>query len=344
MIETYSKFAIIVIIFLAVSAIFFSSDDETIIGQSLIVGIESTELSKAEKRILEKIKPGGVVLYSRNIDSVAQLKKLIASLQDISMQTSGLPLFIFIDEEPEGAYRLGIYRGVFNSGYPHWNAISAQTKFAKELCINVILAPVLDYPLVKNSFIKKRIPPIQSLEDFENFSQSFIRTLSDNGMLSTLKHFPGAGLLHDDTHNTISQFTGQALLDTSLSIFQKGINSGAAFVMTTHGIYTDIDPHNIATVSKAIIVDLLRKKMHFQGLIITDDISDMALVNKKNDLAQTSMLALKAGNNMIMFSHYLGKTERIFDEIKRSMDADPELLFQIKENYDKVGAYKFRYL
>jgi len=319
-------------------------DYANIIGQSLIVGIDSTELTPKEKAIFEKIKPGGVVLYSRNIESISQLKKLITDMQAISLKSSGLPLFIFMDEEPEGAYRLGIYKGVFNSGYPNWDRIEQQTKIAKDIGINVILSPVLDYPLTKNTFIKKRIPPIASIEDFTDFNDGFIQTLSRNGMLSTIKHFPGAGLLLRDPHDSTPQFSGRSLLETSLDIFQKGIDSGAQFVMTTHAVYSDIDPDNVATVSMRIVSDLLIQKMHFDGVVITDDISDMALANEKTDLTQAGMSALKAGNHMIMYSHYLEETEVTFDAIASGINTDALLRDRVKENFDKIKATKERYI
>lgn len=314
------------------------------LGQSLIVGIDSTEISQEEQRILLKIRPGGIVLYARNIASYSQVKTLIANLQRISMESSGSPLFIFIDEEPKGAYRLGLYEDVFNSGQPNWDRIDQQTRFAKDLGINVILAPVLDYPLIQKSFIQKRIPPVANQKDFIEFNNGFIKTLQSEHMMSTLKHFPGAGLLHQDTHTAISSYTGRQLLNTSLAIFQHGIDSGAEFVMTTHAIYADIDPKNVATLSKPITRDLLQNTMHFKGLVITDDISDMALVNADTDLAEDGVVALKAGNHMIMYSHYLGKTEQIFDHIKVVAETDQELNRRIEENFDKITATKKLYL
>ena len=310
------------------------------LGQNLIVGIPGPVLDEKTKEILHYIKPAGIVLYRRNYESYSQLKDLITQLQKISIEDTGFFYFIMIDEEPEGAMRVGLLKNIFPVGLPDWKKIEKDISVLADIGINVELAPVADFPFNADAFVKRRVPA-KTTEDLIAFNRTFINLLKEYKISATLKHFPGMGIFIEDPHREVPRSDiQQEVLNESLNIFKDGIDHGADFVMTAHAVYENIDPHNATTFSSKIVKDLLIKQLGFQGIIVTDDLSDMPLAVKEINLADAAIQALKAGHHLIMFSHNLEKTKKIFDEIFVKVKANPELQSLIKNNYQKITDFK----
>ena len=313
------------------------------LGQNLVVGFEKKEIDQQTKEALEYIKPAGIVLYYRNFENPDQFKKFISDLQKIAKDTTSKPYFIMLDEEPGGAARLGVFNNVFAFGEPDWDHIEKGIKIMKDLGVNVDLAPVADFPFDNNSFIKNRVPA-HDTEHLAEFNRQFIGLLNKYNMSATLKHFPGMGIFVDDPHQKLPDANPKnSVIDESLKIFKDGIDNGADLVMIGHGIYDDIDPNMPATLSKKIATDLLQIQLGFNGLIITDDLSEMYFIpNGKMNLVQATENSFKAGHNIVMFSHGLENTKKIFDKIISDAGQDENLQSVIATNYTKVLLMKYK--
>jgi beta-N-acetylhexosaminidase len=309
-------------------------------GQNLIVGIPSTVLDEESREILEQLKPAGIVLYQRNFSSQDQLKTLIADLQKLAQETTASQYFIMLDEEPEGANRLGLLKNIFTLGNPQWTSIEKDIQTLKQLGINVLLAPLADFPFVPNAFISRRIP-FKDPESLKAFNRTFIRLLQENGIHATLKHFPGLGLFTDDPHYTyIRTDSPPELLHRSMALFQDGIDHGAHFIMSCHAQYDSFDDSNPSTFSHQIITTMLQQELDFQGIVVSDDLSDMPLAIENLDLTDAGIRTIKAGHHLIMFSHHLPYTRSIVDSILQKASQDQVLLDRIEENYQKIVAFK----
>jgi len=312
------------------------SSSELNLGQSMIVGIARYNLTENEKRILEKIKPAGIIFYARNFQNESQFKELI----NLTKKIVGDDCFLMIDEEPEGAERLGVFKKSFVSSVPNWETIKNGVVKLSSFGLNTDLAPIADFGFNHNTFIRKRIP-VDNIDDLKNFNASFIQILHQNKVMATLKHFPGMGFFNDDPHLKIPENQiSENDFNKSLEIFKNGIDAGADFVMTAHAFYNNIDTENMATFSQLIIKDLLINNLNFKGLIITDDLSDMPVTNSKLTHTDVGIKALRAGNNLITFSHQLERTEIIYDDILEKSKTDPELATTLQENYLKVSNFK----
>ena len=312
------------------------------LGQNFIVGIPDTKIDEETREILHYIKPAGIVLYSRNFESFSQLKELILELQKISKEDTNMPYFIMLDEEPEGALRVGLLKNIFSLEMPQWKKIERDISILSSLGVNVELAPLADFPFDNNSFVARRIP-VKTVEELVSFNRTFIKILKDYKISATLKHFPGMGIFEDDPHNKfLHSNINENTLKRSLDIFKDGIDNGADFVMTCHAMYDNLDSENPATFSHSIITDILKDKLNFKDIVVTDDISDMPLSMKGLNLTDAGIKALKAGHNLIMYSHNLDKTREIFDEILYKVNTDPELKTIIENNYLKIIAFKDR--
>ena len=314
---------------------------EVVLGQNFVLGIPGMILDEETKEILREIKPAGIVLYYRNYQTYEQFKNLVTELQEFAKATTGYYYFIMIDEEPGGATRLNLFKNVFDTGMPDWERIEQDIGKMASLGINVALAPLADFPFNEDTFIKRRIPA-HSPEALTDFNKEFISLLRKANISATLKHFPGMGVFIDDPHKKIPYVSNdQKIIDESIILFKSGIDAGADFVMTGHAVYDDIDPNITATLSKKITTEILRDNLGFKGLAITDDLSDMPFIVDKNIyLTEATAEALKAGHNLVIFSHRPDKMIKIFDELLQRMQNDTEFKSFVEKNYRKVVFFK----
>jgi len=268
------------------------------IGQLFIIGFEGKKLTPEIENLLKTIHPGGVILFSRNIENENQLKKLISDLQKISLEDNGLPLFAAIDQEgepvrrikwlndktsqaeirnTEEAYQVGLERG---------NGL-------KRLGINLNLAPVLDITkegdfLYNRSF---RGNP----EEIGILAQGLISGQKEVGIFTTVKHFPGYGGISFNPEIEIVPILEKT---PEISQFQKAFEAKPELIMTANVIYSDIDKNLPFTFSPKGI-QFLKKKIKGEYLIISDDLSSKIL-EEEFTLKNSVILAKKAGIDVLL--------------------------------------------
>ena len=276
--------------------------------RSFIVGIKSTSLLKREKFFLKKYKPWGIILFARNLKDINQIKKLT---REIKLLFKDKKYPILIDQEGGRINRLSnlIDTSIFTANFFGKLYKNNKKKFAiyysiyikqisellSELGININTVPVLDVRRKKSSLIIgdrsfSRYPKIVSkIGDFciEHFSKHKIATI--------IKHIPGHGLAKVDSHNFTPTVTvkSKLLFKNDFNVFKK---KKTFFSMTAHIIYKDIDPLNTATHSSKII-KLIRNKIRFKNIIISDDISMKGL---KHSIKINTQKAFLAGCNLVL--------------------------------------------
>ena len=134
-----------------------------------------------------------------------------------------------------------------------------------------------------------------------------VQAINKHGVLSTAKHFPGHGDTYVDTHRDIPMVDKslEILLQQELLPFQAAIDAGVDMIMTAHMLFPQLDPDFPATLSEKVLSDLLRKKMNFKGIIITDSMN-MGAIRKHYESHEASLKAFLAGADLIMLSeeHY----------------------------------------
>ena len=316
------------------------SSPESIVGQTFIVGIPGSNLDADTKKFLTEIKPGGIVLYKQNIESDGQLTQLISELQKVALTTTSREYLIMIDEEPGGASRLNLFQNIFATGQPDWPTIQNDIKTMSRIGINVDLAPIADFPFDNNSFILRRTPA-HTVNDLVDFNKKFISLLQDNGLGATLKHFPGMGVFVGDPHTDITYSNAAiSIMNRSIDIFKTGIEDGASFIMTDHGVYDELDPNTPATLS-AKIVGLLRQELDFRGIIVTDDLSDMPfIINKNVSIPEATLKAMQVGHTMVLFSRKKQTTLDAWKYVVKQYRDVPEAKQMIDSNYQLVTKYK----
>lgn len=310
------------------------------LGSNFVIGFMGTKLDEKTKDIIKYIKPSGIIIYARNCENGTQLKDLIRDLQEVAQESINRKFFIMIDEEPGGATRINAFKNAFLFSSPDLEIIKEDVKVMSDIGINVNLAPVADYAFNDDSFIKERIFT-RTVQDLVDFNNSFVRISQENNVSATLKHFPGMGFFEEDPHKKIPDTeVNKENFEKSLEIFKSSIDAGVDFVMVGHAIYENID-NNITSLSSKIIKDTLINQLGFNGLVITDDMADMPLlVGRKIEIDEATINALKAGNNLVLFSHRPENTKVIFDFILDKGEKDEEFKLVVKENYQKITYFK----
>jgi beta-N-acetylhexosaminidase len=277
--------------------------------KAIIFGIKGISLLNNEKEIISKYKPWGIILFSRNIKSILQLKNLI---KDIKIAANDKDYPILIDQEGGSVSRLNkiidlsvfsqsffgklysLKRKLFLSYYQIY--ISAVSSILNDVGININSVPVLD--------IRRRFST--SIIGTRSFSGNpsvitkigniCIREFHKHKIATIMKHIPGHGLSKYDTHinESIIRNKKKELRDKDFKPFKE---CKSFFAMTAHIIYSKYDPIFTATHSKIIINEVIRKHIGFKGILISDDISMKAL---KYNYKINAKKALEAGCNLIL--------------------------------------------
>ena len=277
--------------------------------KALIVGIKGTELSIYETLFLKKQKPWGLILFSRNIKNLLQLKKLIDNIRCI-FKDKKYP--ILIDQEGGKVSRLNkiIDLTIFSQGffadlykkdkeffYVNFKIyMDLICKIMNQVGININTVPVLDV-LRKNSHNIIGDRSFSSDPDLvSKMGDIYIKSFSKRKIATVTKHIPGHGLSKSDSHFKLesTSIDKNKLINNDFKPFSR---CKSLFSMTAHIIYKAYDPHFTATQSKIIINNVIRKKIGFKGILISDDISMKSL---KYGLANNAVKALDAGCNLLL--------------------------------------------
>ncbi len=282
--------------------------------KAAIISIAGYKLTKNEIKLLKVEKPWGVILFKRNIFSFEQTKKLT---KDIRKCFNDEFYPILIDEEGGKVSRLSnlfstkefsqnffgnIYENDKKKGiliYKYY--LETISNILNEMGININTIPVMDllqqstHKIIKGRSYSKKLDTVKSL------GKICISFLKEKKIGAVAKHAPGHGCANTDSHKRLP-LVKKNLKDLYKNDFSAFNNLNCHFLMTAHVLYKKIDSNFPATHSKKIIDKILRKKMKFKGLIISDDISMKAL-NK--DLILNAKNALNSGCNLVL--HCNGK-------------------------------------
>ena len=296
--------------------------------QAFVCGIKSKHLSDNEKKFLIKYKPWGIILFSRNIKTIKQTQNLINSIKKI-FKNPNYP--ILLDEEGGRVSRLSkfIDNSIFSAKFfgdlykknpkkfdIYFSVYTKQISYLlRKLGININTVPVLDIRRKKYHQIIGDRSFSSNKKIVSKIGNICIKKFHKNRIATVIKHIPGHGLAKVDSHKKLPVINQKMsyLLKNDFSTFR---GKKSLFAMTAHVIYKDIDPINTATHSKKII-KMIRKKIGFKNLIISDDISMKAL---KEPLKKNVIKAISAGCNLILHCNANYTEMRIVAENSPSVD------------------------
>lgn len=287
------------------------------IGQMFIVCTDSldfnaeTAMTDKAEETLKKYQPGGVIFFSFNLVDREQIRAFIDGLQSCSQ----VPLFTAVDEEGGKVARIANAGGMDTTVFPPMAEIGRTEdpgearkvgdtigSEIRELGFNLDFAPVAD---ISTNDLNTEIGTRSFGDDpklVAKMISEVVKGLQENGVCATLKHFPGQGDSGEDTHR------GYVNLDTSIDRlrdmefvpFKAGIKAGADFVMVSHVAVSNITQNEVpASLSSLMVSDILRGELQFENVIITDAMN-MKVITKFYDPAQAAVMAVQAGDDMIL--------------------------------------------
>ena len=277
--------------------------------KALIIGVKGLALTNEEIQLLKVKKPWGVILFSRNIRDILQLKSLISMIKS-SIEDKNYP--ILIDQEGGSVSRLNKIIDLSLFSQDHFGRLYKENKinflhhykiYIDKVCdilrnvgININTVPVLD---IKRKYTHKIIVNRSFSSDSATVSKIgklCIDLYKKNKIATVIKHIPGHGLSKYDSHSALPVIKSRKseLINRDFKPF-KGCDS--LFAMTAHVVYSSYDSVYSATHSKVVIDKVIRKHIGFKGLLISDDISMKAL---RYGLKNNAIKALKAGCNLIL--------------------------------------------
>jgi|TARA_B100002003_G_scaffold93232_1_gene86974 beta-N-acetylhexosaminidase len=277
--------------------------------KAFITGISSTYLKKNEIDFLKTKKPWGVILFSRNIINFDQTKILTNQIRSC-FHDNKYP--ILIDEEGGRVSRLKKIIDTSNFSSKFFNDLYLKNKkkffyhykiyinnisqILNDLGININTVPVLDVnrnksnKVLENRSFSNRVKIVSKLGDY------CIKFYSKNRIGTVIKHIPGHGLAIKDSHFSTPIVNEKKKILNNID-FLAFKNKKSLFALTAHVIYSQYDPINTATHSKIIINEIIRKKLKFKHLLMSDDISMKAL---RYSLEENVIRSLNAGCNLIL--------------------------------------------
>jgi len=289
-------------------------DIRRVAGQLMVVGFKGQKLEEVEE-FIEDIKPAGLVYQSHNISSPSQVSELNTGLQKLA-KSLGLPEFLIAITEEGGLISRFKYGMVTPTPTPMAVGVAGKLEYARRMGetigrelramgFNWNFAPCLDV----NSNPFNPIIGLRSFgEDPDKVSEltiEFIKGLEANGVVATGKHFPGHGDTSVDSHLDLPvlDYDLDFLMKRELEPFMRAIKSGLKTIMTAHIALPKIDDSMLpATLSRKIITGLLREKLGFQGVIITDSLL-MKAVYGKFETREIVEFSIKAGCDILLMSY-----------------------------------------
>ena len=301
------------------------------LGQLLMVGFDGLHTNAHIETLIRQHHIGGVILFRRNVDTPQQVAVLNRSLQQINAEASTVPLLIAVDQEG------GMVARIEDGVTPLPSALAfratgsaadceALTAYAnaelKALGFNLNFAPDLDVnnnPL--NPVIGVRAFGETPAEVIE-YGMAALRGVQVAGMAATAKHFPGHGDTDVDSHLGLPRVPHdpQRLHAVELVPFEAAIAAGVDTFMSSHVVFPafEPDPDTPATMSRAVLTDLLRGELGFAGVTFTDCLEMDAIAKGPGTIAG-ALAAIKAGADVVLISHTQALQQGFLDALERAV-------------------------
>ncbi len=305
-----------------VEAVLASMSLEEKVGQLFTVYFVGPEVSKDLQSMIADSHIGGVIYYgvSGNVENPAQVATLSREIQKEAAKTpQGVGLFVSVDQEggPVARLRRGVTlfpsnMAVAATGKPKNARIAAEitAKELRALGINVNFAPVADVNVNPDNPIIGIRSYGQDSAHVSRFVAAAVRGYEKNRMLCTPKHFPGHGDTAVDSHLGLPMVTHDATTFARVDLppFQAAISAGTRAIMTAHVELPAVDPTNTpSTLSRPVLVELLRNRLGFRGLVFTDSLGMGALAGTVGTV-EAAVRALTAGADVLLFGADKGHT------------------------------------
>jgi beta-N-acetylhexosaminidase len=277
------------------------------VGQLAIAGFTGHSVPADLRMLAREFELGGVIFFARNVESPEQVAELSREARSLARE---IPLWVSVDQEGGRVARLKapftVWPPMMTLGRSGDTTLAA--RFARALAaelkavgISLDYTPVLDIhsnpenPVIGDRALSERA------EDVARFGRVIIETLQGEGIAACGKHFPGHGDTGTDSHHELPvvEHTPDRLDAVEFVPFREAIAAGVAAIMSAHILVPALDEEQPATLSRAIVDGQLKKKLRFDGLVLSDDIG-MSAISKRHSLEEATVRAIAAGCDAVL--------------------------------------------
>lgn len=327
------------------------------IGQILMVGFDGTEATSSIVEMIENDKVGSLCLFPRNIDTPEQVVQLTSDLQAAAERSEHpFPLIISIDQENGIVRRLkqgftefpgGMLLGAIDDVEATRKVSRATAEELNAVGVNMNLAPVMDV----NNNPQNPVIGVRSFgerpEDVARHGVAFIKGHHDASVMTSVKHFPGHGDTAVDSHKDLPTIyhSMDRLEKIELLPFNEAIKSDTDTVMTSHIHFSALETDDAmpASLSKNVTTGLLREKMGYQGVVVTDCL-EMNAVASTTGTAEGALQALKAGADLLLISHTHDLQKQALERIEDAISKGEVSEDRVNQAVERVWGLKKKYL
>jgi beta-N-acetylhexosaminidase len=324
-----------------------------------MVGVDVHAHAAISDQVVRDLHVGNVFLAGRTTAGVQRVKNLVELFTGLAgpATTHSTPMFIATDQE---GGTVQVLRGAGFSDIP--SALDQAelapatlrdqaARWGAELTaagVNLDLAPVTD--LVPSAAAAATNPPVGALQrnygfaldEVTSHANAFSAGMEQAGVNVALKHFPGLGSVTANTDTTAGVTdTTTSATGPQVAAFRSGIDAGAAFVMTSTAVYTQIDPSQPAAFSRTVVQRLLRDTLGFHGLVITDDLSAATQVTGWSP-GDRAVKAIEAGNDIVLASRTPAVVPGMVAAVLQRARSDPAFAATVDVAAARVVAAKAR--
>lgn len=316
------------------------------IGQLLVIGFDGTEISATLRALLQEVQPAGVILFARNIVAAEQTHKLIKNCQAM------VPAPFLSCVDMEGG-RVDRFRNVFG-GAPSAAEVFATAnrklfrkhgeiigRCCRALGFNVDFAPVVDLALEASRSVMSSRAVSADPKQVTVYAREFLAGLRQASVLGAGKHFPGLGEAALDTHHALPSVKRKwkSLWEQDLYPY-RALRRELPMVLVGHASYSDVTHDNTpASLSKKWVSDILRKKIGFRGLVVSDDL-EMGGVLAAAPIEQAAVEHIRAGGDLCLICHQEEFVRKAHEELVRVAEKDARFKRRVQESVARVLAFK----
>jgi beta-N-acetylhexosaminidase len=323
-------------------------DLRTQAGQTLIMGFEGAEVTARLRTTLATLQPGGVILFARNIEDPRQTWQLLRDCR----RSVATPMFLCVDLEGGTVDRLkNIFgpapsvAGIAASGSRELFRLHGRTLGGEcsALGFNTDFAPVVDLGLPPSRSVLTSRTISADPRQTVVYAREFLRGLREAHVLGCGKHFPGLGEAHLDTHRELPAIAKpwKRLWDEDLYPYRV-LHRQMPFIMVAHAAYSAVTKDKTpASVSKQWITGILRKKIGYRGLIISDDL-EMGGVQAAMPIGEAAAATLQAGADIFLVCHKEEAVWECFENVYKSAERDRRFAQRVAAAAQRVLQFKQR--
>jgi beta-N-acetylhexosaminidase len=321
-----------------------NSQDE--IGQLLIVGFDGTEMTTRLTSLLTRLQPAGVILFARNIKTAEQTSRLLRDCR----KCVSTPLFTCVDLE---GGRVDRFRDVFGPSPSPTDVFATGNRrlFRKHgqvlgencraLGFNVDFAPVLDLAFEASRSVMSSRTVSRKPRETVAYAREFLAGLREARVLGCGKHFPGLGEGTLDSHHDLPVIDKplKKLLAEDLLPYRL-LHASLPLVMISHAAYPQVTRDRTpASLSKVWITDILRKRIGYRNLVVSDDL-EMGGVLSTAPVGKAAVEHIRAGGDLCLICHREDYITQAYEELLHAVESDPKFATRVSESMRRGLAFK----